>query len=94
VRSARFRPVFKQFFWLFVADCVILGYVGAHAVDATLLNTGIPLLWIGRLAALYYFAFFLAIMPLVGIFEKHNPLPDSIANSVLSNAPHRSETAS
>ena len=43
VRSARFRPVFKQFFWIFVADCVILGYVGANPVDATLLNTGIPL---------------------------------------------------
>src|SRR5215510_4727931 len=93
VRSARFRPVYKQFYWLFVADCVILGYVGAHPVDATLLNTSIPLLWIGRLAGLYYFAFFLVIMPIVGKLEKHNPLPDSIANSVLSSAPHRSETA-
>jgi quinol-cytochrome oxidoreductase complex cytochrome b subunit len=93
VRSARYRPVFKQLFWLFVADCVILGYVGAHAVDATLLNTGIPLLVIGRIAAFCYFAFFLA-MPFVGWTEKPNPLPDSIANSVLSNTPHRSETAS
>ena len=33
-----------------MADCVILGYVGANAVDATLLNTSIPLLWIGRIA--------------------------------------------
>jgi quinol-cytochrome oxidoreductase complex cytochrome b subunit len=94
VRSARFRPVYKTYFWLFVADCIILGYVGAHAVDATLLNTGIPLLVIGRIAAIYYFAFFLIIMPIVGWTEKPNPLPDSIANSVLSNAPHRSETAS
>jgi ubiquinol-cytochrome c reductase cytochrome b subunit len=93
VRSARFRPVYKQFFWLFVADCVILGYVGAHPVDATLLNTSIPLLWIGRIAALYYFAFFFPIMPLVGKHEKPNPLPDSIANSVLGSAPQRSETA-
>jgi len=92
VRSARYRPVFKQLFWLFVADCVILGYVGAHAVDATLLNTGIPLLVIGRIAAFCYFAFFLSL-PIVGWTEKPNPLPDSIANSVLSNAPHRSETA-
>src|SRR5262245_37615842 len=93
VRSARFRPVYRQFFWLFVADCVILGYVGAHPVDATLLNTSIPLLWVGRMAAAYYFAFFLPIMPLVGRYEKHNPLPDSIANSALSTAPHVSETA-
>ena len=93
VRSARFRPVYKQFFWLFVADCVILGYVGAHPVSATLLNTSIPLLWIGRIAALCYFLFFLLIMPLVGRLEKSNPLPDSIANSVLGSAPQRSETA-
>jgi ubiquinol-cytochrome c reductase cytochrome b subunit len=93
VRSARFRPVYKQFFWLFVADCVVLGYVGANPVDGTLLNTSIPLLWIGRIASLYYFAFFLVIMPLVGWREKTNPLPDSIGNSVLSSAPHRSETA-
>ena len=63
-------------------------------MDATLLNTGIPLIVIGRIAAIYYFAFFLLIMPIVGWTEKPNPLPDSIANSVLSNAPHRSETAS
>ena len=74
VRSARFRPVFKQFFWIFVADCLILGYVGANPVDATLLNTGIPLVWIGRIATFYYFAFFLVIMPLVGWLEKPNPL--------------------
>jgi quinol-cytochrome oxidoreductase complex cytochrome b subunit len=93
VRSARFRPVYKQFFWLFVADCVILGYVGAHAVDATLLNTGIPLLVIGRIAAVFYFAFFIVIMPLVGRYEKHNPLPDSIGDSALGSAPARSEKA-
>jgi quinol-cytochrome oxidoreductase complex cytochrome b subunit len=92
VRSARFRPVFKQFFWLFVADCLILGYVGATPVDATLLNTSIPLVWIGRIATLYYFAFFLVIMPVVGRLEKPNPLPDSIGNSVLSNTPRTPET--
>ena len=91
VRSARFRPVFKQFYWLFVADCIILGYVGAHPVDATLLNTSIPLLWIGRIAALYYFAFFIPIMPLVGRYETPNPVPDSIGNS--EPTAHRSETA-
>jgi quinol-cytochrome oxidoreductase complex cytochrome b subunit len=91
VRSARFRPVYKQFFWLFVGVCVILGYVGAHPVDATLLNTSIPLLYVGRFAAFCYFAFFLIIMPLLRN-ERTNPLPDSIGNSGAS-APQRSETA-
>jgi ubiquinol-cytochrome c reductase cytochrome b/c1 subunit len=31
----------------------------------------------------YYFAFFLIIMPLLGIFEKTKPLPNSISDSVL-----------
>ncbi len=47
VRSARFRPVYKQFFWILVADVIILGMVGARPVDATLFNTGIPLVWVG-----------------------------------------------
>ena len=50
-------------------------------------------MWIGRIATLYYFAFFLVIMPMVGWLETPNPLPDSIANSVFSNTPHGSEKA-
>ena len=58
VRSSRFRPVYKQFFWFLVADAVILGYVGANRVDATLFSTGIPMLVVGRIATFYYFAHF------------------------------------
>jgi ubiquinol-cytochrome c reductase cytochrome b subunit len=29
VRSARYRPVFRPFFWLLVADCVLLTFAGA-----------------------------------------------------------------
>src|SRR6267378_5023166 len=50
VRSARFRPVYKWFVWILLVDSVLLGYVGANPVDATLPNTSIPLVWIGRLA--------------------------------------------
>src|SRR5712691_6879124 len=32
VRSARFRPVYKQFFWILVVDVIILGYVGSQPV--------------------------------------------------------------
>ena len=28
VRSARFRPIYKQFFWILVVDCFVLGWVG------------------------------------------------------------------
>ena len=83
VRSSRFRPVYKQFFWILVADVLVLGYIGAERVDATLAGTGIPLLWVGRLGTFYYFVHFWIIMPLVGLIETPKPLPDSIAKPVL-----------
>ncbi len=88
VRSCRFRPLMKQFFWLFAVVCVVLGYVGAQSADAawTLGGVSIPLVWVARLGTLYYYAFFFLIMPLVGIFETPKPLPASIAQSVLAPA--------
>src|SRR6185312_1447693 len=84
VRSCRFRPLMKQFFWGFVAVCVILGYCGAQSVEATL--WGIPLVWVARLATLYYFAFFWLIMPIIGLIETPKKLPASISQSVLGDS--------
>ena len=33
VRSAIFRPLYKQFYWFLVADVLILGYVGAMPAE-------------------------------------------------------------
>ena len=87
VRSCRFRPLYRQFFWILVADCLILGYVGSKPVDAFLFNTPIPLVWIGRIGTAYYFLHFTVIMFFVGLFEKPKPIPDSIAKSVLTTTP-------
>ncbi|MGN6517538.1 MAG: cytochrome b [Rhizomicrobium sp.] len=84
VRSSRFRPMMKQFFWIFVVDCVILGYCGSQSVDAAV--SGIPLVWVARIGTLYYFGFFWLVMPLLGLIEKPKPLPASIAQPVLSAA--------
>jgi ubiquinol-cytochrome c reductase cytochrome b subunit len=81
VRSARFRPLFKQFFWLLVIDCAVLTWVGANTPDATF--HGVPFLWIGRVGTAYYFLHFLVIIPLLGIFERPRPLPMSISEPVL-----------
>jgi ubiquinol-cytochrome c reductase cytochrome b subunit len=86
VRSARFRPLYKQFFWILVLDCLVLGWVGMQSTDAVIHVTedwGLPVLWIGRLATVYYFVHFLVIMPLLGIFERPKPLPMSISEPVL-----------
>ncbi len=76
VRSARFRPIYKQFFWILVADALFLGYLGAQLPEGWYVTAS-------RLATAYYFAHFLIIMPLVGWFERPKPLPASIAEPVL-----------
>jgi len=76
VRSARYRPLYRQFFWLFVAVCLGLGWLGAKPAE------GIYTV-LARILTIYYFAHFIIILPLLGIFEKTKPLPNSISDSVL-----------
>jgi quinol-cytochrome oxidoreductase complex cytochrome b subunit len=76
VRSARFRPIFKQFFWILVIDSIVLGYVGANPPEGWFIT-------VGRVATAYYFLYFLVILPLVGWFERPLPLPSSISEPVL-----------
>jgi quinol-cytochrome oxidoreductase complex cytochrome b subunit len=64
VRSSSFRPVHKIFFWLLVLDYFILGWIGGCAPET-------PYLEIGQIATLYYFLYFLLIIPSLGIFEKN-----------------------
>ncbi len=76
VRSGRYRPLFRFFFWLFVVVCIGLGYLGSQQ----------PAGWyvvFARLFTVYYFAFFLIILPLLGLVEKTEPLPKSISESIL-----------
>ena len=79
VRSATFRPIFKQLFWLLLVDSAVLGYVGSQPVSDKLVT-------IGQLATAYYFAHFLVILPILGKFEKTKALPTSISASVLSSS--------
>ncbi|MBV8970715.1 MAG: cytochrome b/b6 [Sphingomonadaceae bacterium] len=76
VRSNTYRPLNRIFFWVLVADCLVLGYCGGHPPVE-------PLVRIGQLAAAYYFAHFLLIVPFVARIEKPLPLPHSINEAVL-----------
>ncbi len=76
VRSARYRPLYRQFFWLFVIASVGLGWLGSKPPE------GIYVI-MSRIFTAYYFLFFLVVLPLLGIFEKTKPLPNSISESVL-----------
>jgi quinol-cytochrome oxidoreductase complex cytochrome b subunit len=76
VPSARFRPVFRIFFWILVADCVLLTYAGGQAPE------GVWLI-LSRIGAAYYFLHFFVVLPLVGKAERPRLLPISISQAVL-----------
>ena len=62
VRSTTFRPIFKIFYWLFIADFIILGWIGQKPVkDIYIL--------VGQIATVYYFLFFTLLIPFIGILE-------------------------
>ena len=80
VRSARYRPLFRQFYALFVVDCLMLGYLGAMPAE------GIYIV-LARIGTLYYFAHFLVVLPVLGIIEKPKAVPESISEPVLAAQP-------
>ncbi|MAU37902.1 MAG: cytochrome b/b6 [Rhizobiales bacterium TMED94] len=83
VKSARYRPLYKIFFLLFVIFCLLLGYLGAKPPE------GIYLL-LSRVSTIYYFAFFLVIMPILSRIEKPLPMPIGISNPAINNNSDRS----
>jgi len=76
VRSTKYRPIYRWFFWLFAFTCVALGYLGSKPPDE------IYVFW-ARIFTTYYFAHFLLVLPIVGLLEKPRPLPGSITEAVL-----------
>ena len=76
VRSMNYRPLGKIFFWLFVVASLALGWLGAKPAE------GGYILW-ARIFTVYYFAYFIVILPLLGYIEKPKALPASISEAVL-----------
>jgi ubiquinol-cytochrome c reductase cytochrome b subunit len=79
VRSAAYRPLYKQFFWVFVVVCILLGWLGAKPAEGVYVIAA-------RIATAYYFAHFLIVLPLLGLFERPLPMPNSIVESVLGHS--------
>ena len=79
IRSGNFRPLFKIFFWVFIVDCVALGYLGGMPAE------GIYVV-LSRVATAWYFLHFLVILPLLSVIETPKPLPQSLSKSVLGGA--------
>ncbi|MGD9839146.1 MAG: cytochrome c1 [Afipia sp.] len=75
-RSSKYRPLAKQFFWIFVAICLGLGWLGAKPAEGIYVIAG-------RVLTFAYFAYFLIVLPILSRIEKARPLPNSIAEDVL-----------
>lgn len=58
VRSSSFRPIHQGIFWLLLADCLLLGWIGCQPVEA-------PFVTIGQIPSFFFFLFF-AITPIPG----------------------------
>src|SRR5438552_14893088 len=75
-RSSKYRPLAKQFFWIFVIVCLLLGWLGGKPPE------GIYVI-VGRILTFCYFAYFLIVLPLLSRIEKPRMAPNSIADDVL-----------
>ena len=76
VRSARFRPIYRQLIFVWVVSVITLGVCGAHHPEG---------IWVvlSRVCTLYYFLHFLVILPILGKLERTLPLPESISQPIM-----------
>ena len=65
----------------------MLGYLGAKAPEGIYL-------FLSRVTTIYYFAFFLVLMPVLSRIEKPSPMPIGISNSAINNDVFDSEAGS
>jgi ubiquinol-cytochrome c reductase cytochrome b subunit len=69
LRGVQFRPLSKVAFYIFVANFLILGQLGAKHVET-------PFIEFGQISTVLYFSHFLIIVPLVSLIE--NSLVDLV----------------
>ena len=62
VRGSQFRPLMRWAFWLFVSNFFVLMYIGSQHVEE-------PFITVGAISTAFYFAWFLIVVPVVGVVE-------------------------
>ena len=72
IRGSQFRPLMKLAHWFFIVNFFILMWIGACHPES-------PYLEIGQFSTAFYFAWFLVIVPLLGLAE--NTLLDVATDS-------------
>ncbi len=71
VRSGRFRPMFRWWFYLLIIDFVVLMWLGAQPAEE-------PYASFSLIGSAYWFAYFLVILPVLGVIEKPEAPPETI----------------
>jgi quinol-cytochrome oxidoreductase complex cytochrome b subunit len=61
-KSSKFMPIVQVFYWLFVTDVVLLGWLGSCIVEQ-------PYVIVSQLASVFYFSYFLLIIPSLKIID-------------------------
>jgi ubiquinol-cytochrome c reductase cytochrome b subunit len=64
IRSTFFRPIYKNIFWLFVINALILGWIGQNVVEY-------PFVEIGQFSTFLYFSILLIVFPFFSILEEY-----------------------
>ena len=62
IRGSQFRPLMKLAHWFFIVNFFILMWIGACHPET-------PYLEIGQFATAFYFAWFLIVVPVIGVLE-------------------------
>ena len=85
VRSGRYRPTFKIAFWILGFDFMLLMWCGAQPAEGL-----VPL--VSLIGAIYWFAYFLVILPVLGWTEKTLPVPETIEADFDAHYPPKPST--
>jgi ubiquinol-cytochrome c reductase cytochrome b subunit len=62
-KSTKFLVIIQFFFWFFIGDVLLLCWLGACVVEQ-------PYVIISQCATLFYFSYFLLILPLLSFIEQ------------------------
>jgi quinol-cytochrome oxidoreductase complex cytochrome b subunit len=62
IRSSTFRPLWKILFWLFVANFLLLGWIGGNPVEE-------PYVMVGQILTITYFMYFIVLVPLFSFLD-------------------------
>lgn len=64
IRNTLYRPIYQFCFWFFIVDCIILLWIGAMDIKYK------RYLIISQFATIYYYLFFIFLLPISGQIER------------------------